>query len=66
MYVGGLVFMLGIPPALGSWWGLFTVVLFAPVMVWRIVDEEELRTSDLPGYAEYRNRVRYRLVPFVW
>jgi protein-S-isoprenylcysteine O-methyltransferase Ste14 len=66
MYVGGLVFMLGIPPALGSSWGLLTVVLFAPVMAWRIIDEEELLAKDLPGYAEYRNKVRYRLVPFVW
>jgi protein-S-isoprenylcysteine O-methyltransferase Ste14 len=66
MYVGGLVFILGIPLSLGSWWGLFIVVLFTPVMVWRILDEEKLLAKDLPGYAEYRNRVKYRLVPSVW
>jgi protein-S-isoprenylcysteine O-methyltransferase Ste14 len=66
MYVGGLVFILGIPLALGSWWGLFIVVLFTPVMVWRILDEEKLLAKDLPGYAEYRTRVKYRLVPSVW
>ena len=66
MYVGGLVFILGIPLALGSWWGLFIFVLFAPVMVWRILDEEKLLTKNLPGYEEYRSRVKYRLVPSVW
>ena len=66
MYVGGLVFILGIPLSLGSWWGLFIVVLFTPVIVWRILDEEKLLAKDLPGYAEYRNRVKYRLVPSVW
>jgi len=66
MYVGGLVFMLGIPPALGSWRGLLAIVLFAPAMAWRILDEEKLLTTDLAGYAEYCSRVKYRLIPFVW
>jgi protein-S-isoprenylcysteine O-methyltransferase Ste14 len=66
MYVGGLVFMLGIPLALGSWWGLLIIALFAPVIAWRIIDEEKLLAKDLPGYGEYRTKVRYRLVPFVW
>jgi len=66
MYVGGLVFMLGIPPALGSWWGLAMVALFAPILAWRILGEERVLAMDLPGYAEYRNKVKYRLVPFVW
>jgi protein-S-isoprenylcysteine O-methyltransferase Ste14 len=66
MYVGGLIFGLGIPLALGSWWGLFMLVLFTPVMAWRILDEEKLLASDLMGYAEYRNKVKYRMVPFVW
>jgi protein-S-isoprenylcysteine O-methyltransferase Ste14 len=66
MYVGGLVFMMGIPPALGSWWGLVMVALFAPALAWRILDEERILARDLPGYAEYCNQVRYRLVPLVW
>src|SRR5579863_8544020 len=36
MYVGGLVFMLGIPLALGSWWGVLAIALFAPALAWRI------------------------------
>ena len=66
MYVGGFVFLLGIPPALGSWWGLLGFVLFAPAIAWRIVDEERLLERELRGYAEYRVRVPYRLIPFVW
>ena len=66
MYVGGLVFMLGIPLALGSWWGLLAIVLFAPALAWRILDEEKLLAKDLRGYPEYCKRVKNRLVPFVW
>ena len=66
MYVGGLVFILGIPLALGSWWGLLGMVLFMPAMAWRILDEEKFLTKELPGYAEYRDKVRYRLIPFAW
>jgi protein-S-isoprenylcysteine O-methyltransferase Ste14 len=66
MYVGGLVFMSGIPLALGSWWGLLAVGPFTLVIAWRIVDEEKLLTDELQGYAAYRKTVRYRLIPFVW
>lgn len=66
MYVGGLVMIWGVPLALGSWWGLFTVVPITAVIVWRLLDEEKFLARNLPGYPEYRNKVRYRLVPFVW
>jgi protein-S-isoprenylcysteine O-methyltransferase Ste14 len=66
MYVGGLVFILGIPLALSSWWGLLMVALFTTAIAWRILDEEKLLTIDLVGYAGYRDKVKYRLIPFVW
>jgi protein-S-isoprenylcysteine O-methyltransferase Ste14 len=66
MYFGGLVFILGIPIALGSWWGLVMIVLFAPILTWRILDEEKFLAKNLPGYIEYKNKVKYRLVPFIW
>jgi protein-S-isoprenylcysteine O-methyltransferase Ste14 len=66
MYLGGLIFIVGIPIALGSWSGLLTVVLFAPVLAWRILDEEKFLLKNLPGYADYEHKVKYRLVPFVW
>jgi protein-S-isoprenylcysteine O-methyltransferase Ste14 len=37
-----------------------------PFLLWRLVDEERILRRDLPGYADYRRRVRYRLVPFIW
>jgi protein-S-isoprenylcysteine O-methyltransferase Ste14 len=65
-YVGDLVFTIGIPLALGSWWGLLFLVVTIIGLVWRILDEEKLLKKDLPGYVEYTQKVRYRLVPRVW
>jgi protein-S-isoprenylcysteine O-methyltransferase Ste14 len=36
------------------------------VVLWRLLDEERILVRDLPGYSEYRNRVRYRLIPYLW
>ena len=66
MYVGWLVTFSGVPPALGSWWGLFTIIPIVLVIVWRLLDEEIFLAGNLPGYSEYQNRVQYRLVPFIW
>jgi protein-S-isoprenylcysteine O-methyltransferase Ste14 len=66
MYAGVLVMVLGTPLALGSWLGLLVLVLTLPVLIWRILDEEKVLRTDLPGYSEYTHAVRYRLVPLVW
>jgi protein-S-isoprenylcysteine O-methyltransferase Ste14 len=66
MYVGGMILVAGIPLALGSLVGLVTLVPFAAIFVWRLLDEERYLTSHLPGYEAYRQRVRYRLIPYVW
>jgi protein-S-isoprenylcysteine O-methyltransferase Ste14 len=66
MYMGVLVMIIGVPLALGSWWGLVAVALLTPVLVWRILDEEKFLSKDLPGYREYEQKVRYRLVPYLW
>jgi protein-S-isoprenylcysteine O-methyltransferase Ste14 len=66
MYAGVLVMCIGIPIALGSWWGLVVLALITPVLVWRILDEEKFLKKDLPGYTEYLQKVHYRLVPYVW
>lgn len=66
MYTGGLIMLLGVPLALGSWWGMLTIVPFTVVIIWRLLDEEELLAKSLSGYSEYRTKVRYRLVPSVW
>jgi protein-S-isoprenylcysteine O-methyltransferase Ste14 len=66
MYVGNVIMMVGMPLALGSYWGLLFVVPGVAVLVFRILDEEKLLIHDLPGYREYAQHVRYRLVPNVW
>jgi protein-S-isoprenylcysteine O-methyltransferase Ste14 len=66
MYVGVLIMMLGVPLALGSAWGLVVLTLMMPVLVWRILDEEKVLKHDLPGYTEYTEKVRHRLVPHLW
>lgn len=66
MYDGALVMVISIPLALGSWWGLLIFALTIPVLVLRILDEEKLLEKDLPGYKEYEQKVRYRLVPHLW
>lgn len=66
MYAGGLLYLLGMPLALGSWWGLAPFAATLPFLIWRLVDEEEFLARNLPGYAEYRDKVRFRLIPGVW
>jgi protein-S-isoprenylcysteine O-methyltransferase Ste14 len=66
MYATALVMLLGISPALGSWWGLPIVAALVPALIWRLTDEERFLMQNLPGYPEYRETVRYRLLPLVW
>jgi protein-S-isoprenylcysteine O-methyltransferase Ste14 len=66
MYMGGLLMFVGIPLALGSRWGLVVFVLMVPALMWRLLDEEQFLVKNLRGYSDYRNRVRYRLIPFIW
>ena len=66
MYVGNVIMMVGMPLALGSYWGLLFVVPGIAGLVFRILDEEKLLIQDLPGYREYAQHVRYRLMPNVW
>ncbi|HEX5071165.1 MAG TPA: isoprenylcysteine carboxylmethyltransferase family protein [Vicinamibacterales bacterium] len=66
MYASALVYLIGTPLALGSYWGLLVLALMMPALIWRLLDEERLLLQELPGYAEYQRRVPYRLVPGVW
>ena len=66
MYAGVLPMLVGMPLALGSWWGLFGLVLIVPALIWRLIDEEKFLCKNLPGYTEYANKVKYRLIPFVY
>src|SRR5882762_6745987 len=66
MYFGNVVLMIGIPLALGSYWGLLFVIPGLAVLVTRILDEEKVLSLQLTGYRDYAQRVHYRLVPYVW
>jgi protein-S-isoprenylcysteine O-methyltransferase Ste14 len=66
MYSAGLLLLAGTPPALGSTWGWIAVVPLGALLVLRLVDEERLLRRELPGYSEYCNQVRYRLVAGLW
>jgi protein-S-isoprenylcysteine O-methyltransferase Ste14 len=66
MYAGMSLLYLASPLALGSWWAVLPAIAVIPVFVFRIRNEEEVLVRELAGYAEYRRKVRHRLVPFVW
>jgi protein-S-isoprenylcysteine O-methyltransferase Ste14 len=66
MYLGVIVMILLTPIALGSWRAVPVFLLYLPLIVWRIVNEEKVLLRDLPGYREYCQKRRYRLLPLVW
>lgn len=66
MYAGALVMIVGVPLALGSWWGLIPAALLVPILAWRLLREETFLAANLPDYGDYCGRVRYRLVPMFW
>ena len=66
MYVGMIVLYAISPIVLGSWWAVIPALVIIPVIVARILDEEKALEQDLPGYVEYKQKVKYRLIPFVW
>jgi protein-S-isoprenylcysteine O-methyltransferase Ste14 len=66
MYTGNVIMMVGIPLALGSYWGLVFVISGVILLALRIRDEETLLQEELDGYREYTQKVRYRLVPCMW
>ena len=66
MYAGGLLLLLGMPLALGSYWGLLVLVAMMPCLLWRLYDEEKVLSKHLSGYIEYKRKVPSRLIPGVF
>ena len=66
MYLATLLMFLPMPLILGSLWGVLPMVAYPVLIVIRLLDEESLLTRELEGYAEYKTKVKYRLIPFVW
>ncbi len=66
MYAVTLCLFISIPIALGSFWALICFLPYIPVFVIRIKNEEKVLERGLDGYHEYKKRVKYRLIPFIW
>ena len=66
MYAVTIWLFLAIPVVLGSWWSLLCFAPYPVIMAVRIINEEKLLTEQLDGYAEYKKKVKYRLIPFIW
>jgi len=66
MYAGALLMLAATPIALGSWWASLGVLLMIGAIVARLLDEERYLSTRLGGYAGYRRRVRWRLIPHLW
>ena len=66
MYTTTIFLFLAIPVILGSWYALLIFAFYPAIIIVRLKDEEQLLTRELDGYAEYKQKVKYRLFPFVW
>ena len=66
MYTATLLMFLSMPLILGSLYALAVFLAYPFIIVFRIQKEEELLTQELDGYQEYKQKVKYRLIPFVW
>ncbi|VVB52957.1 Phospholipid methyltransferase [uncultured archaeon] len=66
MYLGVLLMYLFTPLALGSYWALIFFLPLVPLLVSRLLNEEEVLLRELPGYREYCQKTKYRLIPFIW
>lgn len=66
MYAVTILLFLMMPLVLGSWYALIVFAFYPAIIIVRLKDEEALLTQELPGYAEYKQKVKYRILPFIW
>ena len=66
MYLASVLMFLSIPLVMGSWYALIPFAFYPLLMVVRILDEEKLLSAELSGYDEYKKKVKYRMIPFIW
>lgn len=66
MYAASLLLFLSMPLVLGSIFSFLVMLAYPPLIIRRIHGEERLLKKELPGYEDYMERVKYRLIPFVW
>lgn len=66
MYAATVIMFLMIPLVLGSWFSLLIFLAYPIIIAVRIKGEEKLLTEQLQGYKEYKQKVKFRLIPFIW
>ena len=66
MYAVTILLFLMIPLVLGSRYALIAFAFYPAIIIIRLKDEENLLTRELSGYAEYKQKVKYRIIPFIW
>ena len=66
MYLVTILLFLSIPLILGSVISFFIFLVYPVIIVMRIINEEKVLEKELNGYKEYKKKVKYRLIPFIW
>ena len=66
MYTSTILMSLAIPLVLGSWVSFAPMLLYPVIIIRRILGEEAVLEEGLPGYREYKQKVRWRLIPYIW
>lgn len=66
MYSATVFLFLSMPLILGSWPSFIIVLAYIPIIAKRIRNEEEVLETELKGYAEYKQKVKYKLIPYIW
>ena len=66
MYLSAIILYMSSPVVLGSFYGLIPMAFLPFLLAFRTLNEEEMLKKELPGYVEYMQKVKYRMVPFVW
>ena len=66
MYMATILLFLMMPLVLGSWYALIAFAFYPAIILVRLKNEEELLTRELPGYAAYKEKVKHRILPFIW
>lgn len=66
MYTSSIMLFLAMPLVLGSWISFLVMLIYPIIIVFRIRNEEKVLEQGLVGYVEYKQKVKYRLLPFIW
>ena len=66
MYAVTILLFMMIPLVLGSWYALIAFAFYPAIVIVRLKNEEDLLTKELPGYAQYKQKVKCRIIPYIW